>query len=193
MARTAGSRASGQAAHQKRGRSIGEGCQGAVGRGEGPGVAGGVWGPEEREGIGRGSVQKAVATGDHRLKPRGCQERGGLGESTGTNGAGWGQRGKQLGQQQGRKVGKDKDTRGAGRLIGRCGLPISCWQQIFATTGVCRMSITAAIIFLKKMIRGAMEKGANHQGDNNQPHRLALLIKGKGHGGRGGWQWQLER
>jgi len=36
------------------------------------------------------------------------------------------------------------------------------WQQIFATAGVHRVSTTAARKNLKKSIRGATEKGANH-------------------------------
>jgi len=54
------------------------------------------------------------------------------------------------------------------------------------------MSITTARKNFEKMIGGATEKRANHQVNNNQPHRLVVLVKEEGRRGQGGWQWQLE-
>jgi len=73
-----------------------------------------------------------------------------------------------------RENGGEKGRNGAGRPIGRCGLLISHWQQIFATAGVRKISTTAARFFWKKPIGGATEKKANHQVNHNQPHRLVV-------------------
>jgi len=58
-------------------------------------------------------------------------ERGGCGKNAGTESAGDGreQRG-EVNRAAARENGKDRGCNGAGRLIGRCGLPISHRQQI---------------------------------------------------------------
>jgi len=148
---------------------------------------------EEREGMGRGGLggrprQPTIINGS-----RIDIGKGGLWEKHWHQWCrGWeGQRGGKWGS--GKENGKDGEHNGAGRPIGRCGLPISHRQQIFATAGVHRISTTTASLFLEKADWRGHRKKCNHQGDDNQPCRLTLNIEGKGHGGQGGWQWWSER
>jgi len=82
-----------------------------------------------------------------------------------------------------RENGKDGECNEAGRPIGRCRLLIGHQQQIFAMAGVCRISTTAARIFLEKANQRGHQKKGYHQGDDNQQNRSSLNVKGKGHGG----------
>jgi len=158
-----------------------------VGIGEGPGVTVGGVG-EEREGMGRGELggrlrQPTIVDGSQidigkgglweKHWHQGCR---GAGEAEGQRGRG------EANGAAARENSKDGECNGAGRPIGRCGLPIGHWQQIFAMVGVHRISTTTARFFEKANQRGHQKKG-NHQEDNNQPHRLTLNIEGKGHGG----------
>jgi len=155
MARTASGRASGQVAHQKRGRSLGEGHQGVVGRGR----ARGSWGSmgnggkgEDREG---GSMWEAAVTGDHWLKLKGHWERGGMPRV-------WGRaKGEAVrpAAREERRQGEGTPG-GQGGQLGDAGFQLVIGSKCFAMAGVCRISTTTARFFLEKANqRGHWKKG----------------------------------